>query len=94
MSWSAFRDAKTRLVWRELLLVRQDGCCAICGHRFPQPGELNPQMQSFFSTTFDHIVPRSDGGSDDLDNFRLVHGGCNRARGNGKGVVPMRRPLA
>lgn len=30
----------------------------------------------------DHIVPRSLGGSDDPDNLRLAHWGCNRKRSN------------
>lgn len=32
--------------------------------------------------TFDHIVPRSHGGRDDLGNLRLAHQHCNMLRGN------------
>lgn len=32
--------------------------------------------------TFDHIVPRSLGGGNTLDNLRLAHQVCNRRRGN------------
>ena len=32
--------------------------------------------------TFDHIVPRSSGGGDRIENLRLAHNACNHARGN------------
>lgn len=32
------------------------------------------------ATTADHIVPRSAGGSDDLDNLAPAHGQCNSRR--------------
>jgi 5-methylcytosine-specific restriction endonuclease McrA len=69
-------------------MQRQNGLCAACGYRFPQPGELNAQPQLAYSPTFDHVFPRSQGGSDDVGNFRLVHSGCNRARGDGNGPKP------
>lgn len=30
--------------------------------------------------SLDHIVPRSQGGTNDLDNYRLVHHRCNHER--------------
>lgn len=33
------------------------------------------------ATTADHVVPRRDGGSDDLLNLRPAHLSCNSARG-------------
>ena len=35
------------------------------------------------ATTADHIVPRSQGGSDQLDNLRPACRPCNQHRGNG-----------
>lgn len=34
------------------------------------------------ATTADHLTPRSKGGSDDINNLRPAHVGCNSARGN------------
>lgn len=85
MGWSALRDPKTRAEWRERLLVEQNGLCALCGHRFARAGEVNEAIAAEFGATFDHIVPRSQGGGDELGNLRLVHRGCNRARGDGTG---------
>lgn len=42
--------------------------CWLCG----QPG----------ATTADHILPRSLGGTNELDNLRPAHHRCNSARGN------------
>ena len=83
MTWHPFRDAKTRSKWRELLLLKQRSLCAICGHRFAEESEGNPSVRAQFAPTFDHVVPRSQGGADELANFRLVHNGCNRSRGDG-----------
>ena len=30
----------------------------------------------------DHVIPRSKGGSDDIENLRPAHAGCNSRRGN------------
>lgn len=42
--------------------------CHLCG----RPG----------ATTADHLIPRSLGGLDELDNLRPAHQSCNSARGN------------
>jgi 5-methylcytosine-specific restriction endonuclease McrA len=88
MSWRPFKDAKTRAQWRETLMDRQDGLCAICGHRFAAPDEVNESVEVEYAATFDHIVPRSQGGTDDVANLRLVHYRCNVARGDGSGSKP------
>jgi 5-methylcytosine-specific restriction endonuclease McrA len=85
VTWSAFRDAKTRSAWRSALLEEQGGLCVACGYRFPTPGELSDELRRNYSATFDHVVPRSQGGADELSNLRLVHAICNRARGDGNG---------
>jgi|HubBroStandDraft_4_1064222.scaffolds.fasta_scaffold15185_2 5-methylcytosine-specific restriction endonuclease McrA len=69
--------------------MQKQGClCAMCGHRFPAAGELNEELQVKYAATFDHVIPRSQGGADDVTNLRLVHRGCNRARGDGVGSQP------
>lgn len=40
----------------------------------------SPHHQEFI--TFDHIVPRSLGGTNQLHNLRLAHRYCNMKRGN------------
>lgn len=89
MGWRPFKDAKTRAEWREYLMLKQRGLCALCGYRFPQAGEANESVQNEFAATFDHIVPRSQGGVDARGNLRLVHRGCNRARGDGNDPKPV-----
>ena len=72
-----WRARKRRQVGREtyvkqrLLLHQKQGYrCALCRIPFG-PGE---RMER------DHIIPRRHGGTDDLDNLRLVHPWCHRQR--------------
>ncbi len=89
MGWRPFRDAKTRGNWRDELMHRQAGRCAICGHRFPEAGELSESTAARYLPTFDHVIPRSKGGADDIGNLQLVHWACNVARGDGNGSKPL-----
>ena len=52
----------------QLCLERYGNVCHLCG----RPG----------ATTSDHIIPRSLGGDDSIDNLRPAHMRCNSARGN------------
>ena len=73
MSWKPFRDATTRARWRQALMERQGGLCALYGHRFPEATETNESIRTAFAPTFDHVVPRSRGGPDELGNLRITH---------------------
>ena len=55
---------------KHTLYGRQEGICAGCRVMFP-----------FRNMTVDHIVPRSRGGSDHLDNLQLLCGACNSTKG-------------
>ena len=57
---------------KHYLFGEQEGKCAGCGTFFP-----------FRNFTIDHIVPRSRGGQDVLDNLQLLCGACNSAKGSG-----------
>jgi len=64
--------------------VPTNGSCRICGHRFPAPmHRLSAELQVQYRPTFDHVIPRAQGGTDELDNLQLVHFACNRAKGDG-----------
>ena len=70
-------ERKKRQVGREtyakqrlMLLQRQEYRCALCHIQFV-PGE---------AIETDHIIPTSQGGSDDRSNKRLVHPWCHRQR--------------
>jgi 5-methylcytosine-specific restriction endonuclease McrA len=57
------------------LFRKQKGLCAICGHAMdldkkgPRAGNL------------DHILPKSLGGSNRIENLRATHKYCNQQRG-------------
>ncbi len=57
---------------KHTLYGRQEGICAGCQVLFP-----------FRNMTVDHVVARSRGGSDHIDNLQLLCGACNSMKGAG-----------
>ena len=55
---------------RHRLYGEQEGICAGCGTHFP-----------FRVMDVDHILPRSIGGTDHLENLQMLCSGCNRSKG-------------
>lgn len=61
-------------------LCERDGWrCHLC-RRIVKPDIKWPDSKS---ATFDHLIPVADGGTDEPDNLRLAHLGCNSSRGTG-----------
>ena len=56
---------------KHVLFGRQEGRCAGCKYEFP-----------FRILEVDHVIPRSRGGSDHLDNLQLLCPNCNRIKGD------------
>lgn len=61
-----------------LVLATYGPVCHLC--RQPIQGGLPPRHPR--RPSVDHVIPRSLGGTDDLDNLRPAHYGCNAKRGN------------
>lgn len=57
---------------KHTLFGKQEGLCNGCRTQFP-----------FRNMTVDHIVPRSQGGTDHEDNLQLLCGACNSTKGQG-----------
>lgn len=57
---------------KHTLFGKQEGLCNGCKTQFP-----------FRNMTIDHIVPRSQGGTDHEDNLQLLCGACNSTKGQG-----------
>ncbi len=55
---------------KHTLFGRQEGICAGCKVMFP-----------FRNFTIDHVVPKSRGGTDHIDNLQLLCGACNSVKG-------------
>lgn len=62
--------------WRLFIYDRDGWRCQLCG----EPVDMVADTTHPSAPTLDHIVPRSRGGSDDPDNLRLTHRGCNARR--------------
>ncbi len=60
---------------KERLSETQNHRCCFCGKRMGVTRDRNDYP------TFEHITPKSLGGSDELDNLVISCRGCNEARG-------------
>lgn len=70
------------------MLAEYGHLCVLCG----EPIELDRDALTYSTRgpSVEHLLPRSRGGSDELDNLRPAHRSCNSARGNRP--VPRRAP--
>lgn len=69
-------DAATRV-----LVLRRDGyTCQVCGAGAGEPHPTDPRKKTRLQV--DHIVPRSEGGTNDADNLRTLCSVCNEGRSN------------
>lgn len=67
------RNLSNRRRWQKNHLVNKYGAtCIVCGQPFEKSKDI----------TFDHWIPISKGGADDLDNYRLAHFKCNNLKAN------------
>lgn len=53
------------------IFERDAGVCYLCG-----------QALDVSDVEIDHVIPLARGGTNDLDNLRVVHPSCNRAKGD------------
>jgi hypothetical protein len=71
-------SVRLRFVIVEKLAARDGWRCHLCGERIvANTCSPNPRCP-----TIDHVVPKSKGGSDRLENLKLAHKECNQRRGN------------
>jgi len=77
----ARESAMSRAEMFKALVQRNGIVCAGCNRRFDDPLYLE----------LDHIRPRADGGSNDLDNRTLLCGPCNRIKSNTLTLSGLRR---
>lgn len=64
--------------WQRLRIYERDRwCCQLCGEKVDRRAKFTDRAPSI-----DHIIPRSFGGTDDVENLQLAHRGCNSKKGN------------
>lgn len=62
--------------------VKQLYCMLITHGQYPVCPACNQPITSTQDFTWDHIVPESKGGSDDISNMVPMHAHCNEIKGN------------
>lgn len=81
-------DGRTLARLRTVLVAMYGSDCWLCG----LPINLTIAWPHPSSFSVDHVIPRSKGGTDALDNLRPSHLGCNSRRGNRNRIRSTRRP--
>lgn len=58
--------------------------CGICGNKilYGSHESVISQRNSRYAWNIDHIIPKSCGGSNNIDNLQAVHVKCNRNKSN------------
>lgn len=71
---------------KRMQVFKRDGwICQICFEpvSFPVRADRCRDVErEDWEPTIDHVIPRSLGGPDEIDNLRLAHRKCNLDRGN------------
>ncbi len=57
---------------KRVLFDQADGLCYLC----------ETKIELFLHATIDHVVPKSRGGTTNIENCRIAHGACNHKKGN------------
>jgi len=65
---------------RNEILERNGFTCQLCGAGTGDPDPFNPSRK--IRLHIDHIVPLSQGGSNDKENLRVLCSACNQGRAN------------
>jgi len=67
-------EIAARVYWRTIISERQNHRCCYCGIRTTDVQGLK------YSATIEHILPKSQGGKDDPENYALACSNCNGKR--------------
>lgn len=74
--WQRMAPRRRAALAREIA-DRNGWICALCGLPI-----YEQETRRALRLSIDHIVPQSLGGTNELDNLRPAHCGCNSSRGN------------
>ena len=69
--------------WKKMLRMYEEtgGICPGCSKPMDLHLSFINRERRVFEATWDHIVPKSEGGTDAWDNMQLLCRGCNEERG-------------
>jgi 5-methylcytosine-specific restriction protein A len=77
-----FYHTKRWKLLKEKVWIRDEGMCQICLDKGINHFLMQGTKDMNYQGTVDHIKPRNAGGSDDIENLRLVGSRCHAKKSN------------
>lgn len=79
--WKRARGLVKGRAKRLAVFDRDEWRCGLCGRRSGEPYTNSRGKPALTSLEVDHIVPRSKGGTNDMDNLQTLCSSCNGRKG-------------
>lgn len=80
--WAKVHSANWKVEYDAFLALCKNSC-PCCGSKLNYGiGKNNTGKKDYETPSTDHIIPRSEGGTDSIDNFWVICERCNRFKNN------------
>lgn len=74
------KDAQRRYKRKIEMYAEQDGACYLCGETMLDPSSTEQLKDHCLYPEFEHVTPKSKGGTNDMNNLLLACRSCNQSK--------------